>query len=189
MECGHVDDVLGSLQDNDLLLTALEAVLTASRYAFDVPYIDEKVPSFSYYASVHWTLSLVLCFFGISTNLMHIAVLSPAKMRKNAVNRLVTAAIWQFLTSTLLQMIFVAICDILTMALYLVFVTYFGSPSALVDPPPGFPFAWTLFMLCYSVMSVALHAITLYAVVAAAYIRYSSIRTLSNKWRYHNVTG
>ncbi|KAH7710678.1 Protein DMSR-6 [Aphelenchoides avenae] len=75
-----------------------------------------------------------------------------------------------------------------SMFLYSIVVFRFGSLEALTNPPVGFEFGWAAFLLFYSVTSVALHSITLYSVVAAAYIRYSSTRTLSNKWRHHNVS-
>ncbi|KAH7707623.1 Protein DMSR-6 [Aphelenchoides avenae] len=157
MECGQVESLLRLTDDDNAVVTILEAVAALSNY----------------YASVHQTLALLLCLLGVTTNAFHLAVLTPREMRRNAVNRL---------------LIFVAVCDIGTMFLYSIFVFRFGSPEALTNPPVGFEFGWAAFLLFYSVTSVALHSITLYSVVAAAYIRYSSIRTLSNKWRHHNVS-
>ncbi|KAH7717445.1 Protein DMSR-6 [Aphelenchoides avenae] len=94
-------------------------------------------------------------------------------MRRNAVNRL---------------LIFIAICDIATVCLYSVFVFQFGSPGTLTEPPAGFEFWWTVFLLVYSVFSVALHSVTVYCVVAAACLRYWSVRTLTNQWRHLNIS-
>ncbi|KAH7701434.1 Protein DMSR-6, partial [Aphelenchoides avenae] len=82
----------------------------------------------------------------------------------------------------------VAAFEIATMVLYTVFSLRFGSPETLSDPPEGFSFRWTAFLAFYTVASIALHSITLYLVVTAAFIRYWSVRTISSKWRHHNVS-
>ncbi|KAH7717451.1 Protein DMSR-6, partial [Aphelenchoides avenae] len=154
MECGQLENLF-SLTDDSSIVTILDVVAVI------------------YYAAVHQSFALVLCLLGVATNVLHIAVLSPFEMRRNAVNRL---------------LIFIAVCDIATVCLYSVFVFQFGSPGALTEPPVGFEFWWTVFLLVYSVLSVALHSITVYCVVAAACLRYWSVRTLTNKWRHLNIS-
>ncbi|KAH7716983.1 Protein DMSR-5 [Aphelenchoides avenae] len=125
------------------------------------------------YAVIHQYLSFTLCITGVLMNSIHVIVLTRRKMRRNAVNRLLSA---------------IAICDISTMLSYLLFIVRFGSPDKLSNPPAGYGYEWTLFLLVHVVMSIALHSITLYVTVAAAYIRYSSISSLNSKWRDRDVS-
>uniref|UniRef100_A0A1I7X0M0 G_PROTEIN_RECEP_F1_2 domain-containing protein n=1 Tax=Heterorhabditis bacteriophora TaxID=37862 RepID=A0A1I7X0M0_HETBA len=62
------------------------------------------------YAPIHGVVCVGLCLFGILTNLVHVLVLSRPSMRNSAVNCVLTA---------------VAVCDIGTMASYLIYIIHF----------------------------------------------------------------
>ncbi|VDM28688.1 unnamed protein product [Toxocara canis] len=62
------------------------------------------------YAPVHGFICVAICAFGIVTNLVHVLVLTRPSMRCSAVNCVLTA---------------VAICDMGTMASYLVYICHF----------------------------------------------------------------
>lgn len=64
----------------------------------------------SAYAPVHGYICVAICAFGIVTNLVHVLVLSRPNMRCSAVNCVLTA---------------VAICDMGTMASYLIYICHF----------------------------------------------------------------
>ncbi|KAH7708083.1 Protein DMSR-5 [Aphelenchoides avenae] len=87
-------------------------------------------------------------------------------MRRNAVNQLLSV---------------VAVCDIIKMLTYIVFILRFGWTEA-ADVPVGHELGWAVFLLVQIVLSIALHSATLYITVMAAYIRYVAISTMTKNW-------
>ncbi|VDN54489.1 unnamed protein product [Dracunculus medinensis] len=118
----------------------------------------------SAYAPVHGYICVAICAFGIVTNLVHVLVLSRPNMRCSAVNCVLTA---------------VAICDMGTMASYLIYICHF----VLVKNPcsPMYSHLWVQFLLWHVVFSIALHTTSLWLVVAMAFIRRMTLkRTMLN---------
>lgn len=66
--------------------------------------------SFRFYAPVHGFICVVICLFGLLTNLIHVIVLTRPSMRNSAVNSIMTA---------------VAFCDMGTMGSYLIYIWNF----------------------------------------------------------------
>lgn len=49
-------------------------------------------------------------------------------------------------------------------------------------PDNGYPYIWVMFLMAHVVVSIALHAISLYLVVLMAFIRVRSIQARSSRW-------
>ncbi|MFH4977255.1 hypothetical protein AB6A40_003964 [Gnathostoma spinigerum] len=120
------------------------------------------------YAPVHGLICVAICAFGVITNLFHVLVLTRPKMRCSAVNCVLTA---------------VAICDMGTMASYLVYIVHFVLQQPTTCSPT-YTHLWMLFLIFHVVISIALHTTSLWLVVAMAFIRRMTIRVaqLNSEW-------
>ncbi|CAI5452305.1 unnamed protein product [Caenorhabditis angaria] len=122
-----------------------------------------------WYSPIHGYVCVVICMFGILTNLVHVAVLSRPNMRNSAVNCILTA---------------VAVCDIGTMGSYFVYIVHFVLQRDR-KCAPTFTHAWLQFLLWHVVLSIALHTTSLWLAVAMAFIRRMTLRVaaLNSKWQ------
>uniref|UniRef100_A0A0M3INY7 G_PROTEIN_RECEP_F1_2 domain-containing protein n=1 Tax=Ascaris lumbricoides TaxID=6252 RepID=A0A0M3INY7_ASCLU len=126
-----------------------------------------------YYSSVHEGICMVICIFGIMSNLVHILVLTRAPLRRCAVNCVLTA---------------VAVCDVLTMSSYVVYLLRFRFfavsriITAVILNRGGYPYIWIAYLLSHAVFTIALHAITLYLSVALAFIRWQALGNVHSPW-------
>uniref|UniRef100_A0A183BZI3 G_PROTEIN_RECEP_F1_2 domain-containing protein n=1 Tax=Globodera pallida TaxID=36090 RepID=A0A183BZI3_GLOPA len=128
------------------------------------------------YGQVHPYLAAVLCVVGTLMNAVTVLVLSRPSMR-SPVNVLLSA---------------VAVCDIVVMSSYLVFVVHFLLTAASRCEPSDFSYAWALFMasavkerhaktlkICqifHAHASVIFHAASIWMTVSLAQIRVLTIR-------------
>uniref|UniRef100_A0A915Q100 G-protein coupled receptors family 1 profile domain-containing protein n=1 Tax=Setaria digitata TaxID=48799 RepID=A0A915Q100_9BILA len=121
------------------------------------------------YSPVHGFICIVICTFSIATNLIHVLVLTRPNMRCCAVNCVLTA---------------VAICDMGTMASYLIYICHFVlfKDTACV---PIYSYLWMRYLLCHMVLSIALHTTSLWLIVAMAFIRQMTLRNtvLNSSWQ------
>ncbi|CAJ0590077.1 unnamed protein product [Cylicocyclus nassatus] len=123
----------------------------------------------SVYGPIHGFVCVGLCVFGILTNMVHVVVLSRPTMRKSAVNCVLTA---------------VAICDIGTMASYLIYIVHFVVQKGHTCSPT-YTHGWMLFLLWHVALSITLHTTSLWLAVAMAFIRRMTLRVarLNSTWQ------
>ncbi|KAE9421607.1 hypothetical protein Angca_004727 [Angiostrongylus cantonensis] len=121
------------------------------------------------YAPIHGIVCVGLCVFGILTNIVHVIVLTRPTMRNSAVNCLLTA---------------VAICDIGTMASYLIYIVHFVVQRRTTCTPT-FTYGWMQFLLWHVMLSITLHTTSLWLAVAMAFIRRMTLRVtrLNSSWQ------
>ncbi|KAK6042791.1 hypothetical protein COOONC_19704, partial [Cooperia oncophora] len=119
-----------------------------------------KSAFFSLYAPIHGYVCVGLCVFGILTNIVHVVVLSRPVMRKSAVNCVLTA---------------VAICDVGTMATYLIYISHFVVRRQTTCSPT-FTHGWMQFLQWHVMLSITLHTTSLWLAVAMAFIRRMTLR-------------
>ncbi|GMS80109.1 hypothetical protein PENTCL1PPCAC_2284 [Pristionchus entomophagus] len=124
----------------------------------------------SFYQPIHGVICVFLCAFGLLTNAVHIAVLSRPSMRASAVNCLLTA---------------VAVCDVGTMASYLVYIVHFVIRKRGETCSPTFTHGWMQFLLWHVVLSITLHTTSLWLAVAMAFLRRMTLRVarLNSRWQ------
>ncbi|EGT40126.1 hypothetical protein CAEBREN_06466 [Caenorhabditis brenneri] len=113
-----------------------------------------------WYQPIHGYVCVLICVFGIFTNFVHVAVLSRPNMRNSAVNCILTA---------------VAVCDIGTMASYLIYIIHFVLRRNNLCTPT-FTYSWLQFLLWHVVLSITLHTTSLWLAVAMAFIRRMTLR-------------
>ncbi|VDM98262.1 unnamed protein product, partial [Onchocerca ochengi] len=98
------------------------------------------------YGLIHPYIAVILCFAGTILNVMTVAVLTRPSMI-SPVNVLLCS---------------VAICDILVMASYLIFVTHFLINAANRCLHTDYSYPWTIFTLIHAHASVILHSTSIW---------------------------
>ncbi|ETN79955.1 hypothetical protein NECAME_09492 [Necator americanus] len=115
------------------------------------------------YSEFHRYIAVLLCCFGLLANSIHIWVLTRPRMRFSSVHSVLVC---------------IAVSDMGTMTSYMVYITRFE----FMADTSGYPYGWALFLKIHVVISIALHAITLYLVVLMAFIRFSAMKVSSSEW-------
>lgn len=116
----------------------------------------------SWYAGVHGYLSLIVCFFGIPTNLINVTVLTRKHMQ-TPINCILT---WM------------AVSDMLTMGSYVPFVIHFyiQFPNFEISPEKN-GYGWMSFLLFHINFSATTHTVSIWLGVALAIFRYRHIQS------------
>lgn len=115
-----------------------------------------------WYGKWHGCLSLIVCCFGIPTNIINITVLTRKHMH-TPINTILT---W------------IALFDIITMAAYLPFVIHFyiEYPTNSLSPEKN-SYEWMSFLLFYINLSTLTHTISIWLGVSLAIFRFVHIQS------------
>ncbi|PAV63440.1 hypothetical protein WR25_22603 [Diploscapter pachys] len=132
-----------------------------SNFTFTLNWSLSKFKQF--YSPIHIYLSLLLCVFGLLFNTLHILVLTRPRMRTSSVHSI---------------LVIIALSDMGTMTSYLIYILRFE----LAMDRYGYSYEWAAFLKLHVVLSIGLHALTLYFVVLMAFIRFSALRIDTSKW-------
>ncbi|XP_025084279.1 LOW QUALITY PROTEIN: sex peptide receptor-like [Pomacea canaliculata] len=114
-----------------------------------------------WYWGIHGYLSVVICVFGITTNVLNIVILTRGAMR-TPINCILTA---------------IAICCLITMSSYIPFALHFYIKSTLVPTSTKYSYGWTVYMAVHSNISVTTHVSSLWLAVFMAIMRYVYLQT------------
>uniref|UniRef100_A0AC35GU56 G-protein coupled receptors family 1 profile domain-containing protein n=1 Tax=Panagrolaimus sp. PS1159 TaxID=55785 RepID=A0AC35GU56_9BILA len=128
-----------------------------------VKFIDALYSFKTLYGKFHRYIAVILCVVGLIANCLHICVLTRRQMRRSAVHTVLTV---------------IAFCDIGTMTSYLIYITRFE----FFMQEEGYPYSWAGFLKIHAVLSIALHAISIYLVVFMAFIRFLAMDAGHRKW-------
>ncbi|CAG5131712.1 unnamed protein product [Candidula unifasciata] len=113
-------------------------------------------------SGIHGYLSVVICFFGVLTNIFNITVLMAKDMR-TATNYLLT---------------FIAVSDILTMLPYIPYVINFYCPFTHPEETPWkYTYGWVLYMVIMVHLLATTHTISIWLAVTLAAFRFCQIRS------------
>lgn len=116
----------------------------------------------SWFTGVHGYVSLVICTFGVCTNIFNITILSRADMR----------------SPTNVMLTWLAVSDVLTMIPYIPFAIHFYCVFDPMDvSPEKFTRGWTTYMLILVNLAATTHTISIWLGVALAVFRFAQMRT------------
>lgn len=141
----------------------MDANMTSSASPDD-PTVSPLIEIGSWFSSIHGYASLIVCLFGISTNVFNITVLARRDMR-SPTNALLT---W------------LAVSDILTMIPYVPFVIHFYCAYKPEDASPEkYSYAWVMYMLFLINFAATTHTVSIWLGVSLAVFRFVQLRSTS----------
>ncbi|KAK3594158.1 hypothetical protein CHS0354_026570, partial [Potamilus streckersoni] len=117
-----------------------------------------------WYWEVHPYLSLIVCTFGIATNIANIIILTRKKML-SSINTILTG---------------IAISDIITMVEYIPYALHFYILTDIGDLPKRHTLGWSTYLAVHSCLSNTTHTISIWLGVCMAIVRYIFIRSRGN---------
>ena len=141
------------------------------------PEISPLIELGTWFASIHGYASLIVCLFGICTNIFNITVLARKDMR-SPTNALLT---W------------LAVSDILTMIPYVPFVIHFYCAYKPEDvSPEKYSYTWVIYMLFLVNFAATTHTVSIWLGVSLAVFRVVQLRSttkgiIARKRRYAQI--
>ncbi|MFH4977558.1 hypothetical protein AB6A40_004267 [Gnathostoma spinigerum] len=128
-------------------------------------YIIEGLFEFQrFYRFFHRYISVFLCTFGLLANFVHIWVLTRPRMKHSSVHTVLAC---------------IAVADIGTMTSYMI---YLGRYEFMKSSDGWYSYDWIMFLKIHVVLSIALHAVSIYLVVLMAFIRFRAMSTSNSRW-------
>ncbi|XP_070206920.1 G-protein coupled receptor dmsr-1-like [Littorina saxatilis] len=118
-----------------------------------------------WFQGVHGYASIVICVFGIVTNLFNVTILMRKDMR----------------TPTNIFLMWLAISDILTMVPYIPFAAHFYCPANITpfSHPERFTYGWIMYMLAMVNFVATTHTVSIWIGVALAAVRFVQMKSTS----------
>lgn len=117
----------------------------------------------TWYWYVHPYISLVVCLFGITTNIINILILTRKELR-SSINCVLSG---------------IAISDLCLMLCYMPFVIHFYIESDLTPSPQKYSLGWTRFLMFHGNFTAVLHTTSIWLAVYLAVYRYYFLRSPS----------
>lgn len=115
-----------------------------------------------WFLEVHGYASIIVCLFGIFTNIFNITVLMAKDMR-TATNHLLT---------------YLAVADILTMVPYIPYAINFYCPATSpMESPWRYSYGWVVYMVIMIHLLATTHSISIWLAVTLAAFRFNQIRS------------
>ncbi|KAK3105290.1 hypothetical protein FSP39_021722 [Pinctada imbricata] len=115
-----------------------------------------------FYFRIHGYVSLILCCFGVPTNIANIVILTRKSMRSQ-INFILTG---------------IAVSDVLTMLSYIPFALHFYIINGLSRTPEKYSYGWSMFLAIHACLSITTHTISIWLGVWMSCARYIYIRSM-----------
>ena len=115
-----------------------------------------------FYFNIHGYISLILCCFGVPTNIVNIIILTRKSM-KSQINIILTG---------------IAISDALTMLSYIPFALHFYIFHGVERTPEKYTYGWSLFLAVHACLSITVHTISIWLGVCMSCARYIYIKSM-----------
>ncbi|ESO85162.1 hypothetical protein LOTGIDRAFT_94839, partial [Lottia gigantea] len=117
-----------------------------------------------WFSNFHGYASIIVCIFGISTNIFNISVLTRKDMR----------------TPTNILLTWLAVADILTMVPYIPFAIHFYCPNTSpFETPEKYTYNWILYMIFVVNSAATTHTISNWLGVSLSVFRFMQMRSTS----------
>lgn len=128
------------------------------------PQVNPLMEIGGWFTSIHGYTSLIVCIFGITTNIINVTVLARKDMR-NPTNALLSS---------------LAVSDILTMLPYVPFVIHFYCAFSPHDmSAEKYSYSWGMYMLFLINFAATTHTISIWLGVSLAVFRFVQLRSTS----------
>ncbi|XP_046546211.1 G-protein coupled receptor dmsr-1-like [Haliotis rubra] len=125
---------------------------------------SNQLESFGYcYWDIHGWFSLIICIYGVITNIINIMVLTKKSML-NSINLILTG---------------IAVSDLVTMLSYIPFAIHFYLMNDLSVTPQRYSYGWTIFMAVHINLTLTTHTVSIWLAVIMAILRYIFVRPTS----------